>query len=92
MTGLPRKTVCKVLKKLSLKMVIAITQNGDMSINSYRFNKDFDIWKPLPKKVTLSPIWVTGVTNMGERVVPKKGHTKENRGLGYVPFRGTIQN
>ena len=78
MTGLPRKTVCKVLKKLSSKMVIAITQNGDSPINLYRFNKDFEKWKPLPKKVIVSPNLVMGVTNMGERVSPKKGHTKEN--------------
>ena len=78
MTGLPRKTVCKVLRELSLKKVIAVTHNGDSPINLYRFNKDFDSWKPLPKKGIVSPKKVPPVTLLGTEVSPFWGHTKEN--------------
>jgi phage replication O-like protein O len=77
MTGIKKQHVSRALIKLSSKMVIAITKNGDSQINSYKFIKDFDKWKPSPKKATLSPILVKGVPNIGKGVSPKMVNTKD---------------
>lgn len=75
MTGIPKPHVVRYLKKLLHKKVIAIAQNGN-GITSYGFNKDFDKWSPLPKKVTL-PKMVTSIAQNGKASLPKKAHTKE---------------
>ena len=70
-TKLKRKTVCKAINKL-LEMNL-ITKKGTSWVNSYRINKDFETWKPLPKKVTKKSI-----TQLGDKLSPKKGHSKDN--------------
>lgn len=77
-TGLSRQHVLRAVKKLLPKMVIRVTKNGDSGINLYEFNKDFDQWQVLPKKVTVTKKGNKGVTKKGSRVLPKKGHTKES--------------
>lgn len=74
-TKLGKVSICKNLNKLK-EMNLIITQKGNPHGNIYRINKDFDTWKPLPKKVT--------VTNKGNEhyqkrksALPKKVHTKE---------------
>lgn len=82
-TGLKKQTICKAIAKL-VEMNL-LTKKGNDSGNSYRFNKDFDTWKPLPKKVTL-PKKVKGITNKGnnrnpksdiQKTIPKETITKE---------------
>jgi len=74
-TGLRKPTICKALNKLkSMKLIIQI-DNGD--INIYRFNKDFDTWEALPKKITL-PKKRMSITQKGNASLPKKGHTIDN--------------
>lgn len=52
-TGLHKSAVCKgVLKLNSMNL---ITQKVTSVASSYQFNKDFDTWKPLPKKRHQSP-------------------------------------
>jgi len=75
MTNLKKPTICKVIFKLLAKKIIIVTKK-DNGITSYGFNKDFDQWKPLPKKVTL-PKKVKIVTQKGKESLPKKLHTKE---------------
>lgn len=67
-TGLKKQTACKAINKL-IDMNL-ITKKDTYLGNVYRFNKDFDQWKPLPKKVTL-PKKVKGVTNKGNNRNPK---------------------
>ena len=74
-TGLNKPHVCQSL--LKLKTMNLVTEKGNEVANIYRFNKDFDTWKPLPKKVTL-PKKVMTVTEKGNASLPKKVHTKEN--------------
>lgn len=50
-TGLKKNAVCKALNKL--KAMGIITQKENAVANIYRITKDFDLWKPLPKKVTV---------------------------------------
>jgi phage replication O-like protein O len=68
-TGLKKTTVIKALSKL--RDMNIITQMGYKVANKYSFNKDFDKWIPLPKKVTL-PNRVITVTNMGHNRNPKR--------------------
>lgn len=50
-TGLKKPTVCKAIKKL-LDMKI-ITQKDNDVAKKYSLQKNFDEWKPLPKKATV---------------------------------------
>lgn len=68
-TGLKKQTVIKGLSKL--RLLNLITQKGYAVANKYCFNKDFDTWKPLPKKVT-QPKKVTSLTQKGYNRNPKR--------------------
>ena len=81
-TGLNKPHICNAIQKLLYMRLITkkgndtITEKGnDWTI--YEFQKDFDEWLPLPKKVTL-PKKVMNVTEKGKESLPKKVHTKEN--------------
>jgi phage replication O-like protein O len=52
MTGLSRPHVVRYLKKLLQKKVIFVAKI-DRNAVVYGFNKDYDKWKPLPKRVAL---------------------------------------
>jgi len=69
-TGLKKNAVCKGLNKL--KKLNLITQKVNDIANTYRFNKDFSTWKPLPKKGTSTP--------KGERGVPQKVNKRTPKG------------
>ena len=58
-TGLPKPTVCKALNHL--KEMNLITQKANGIANEYSIIKDYSLWNPLPKKITLpkKPINVT---------------------------------
>lgn len=75
MTTLKKPHVCRSLSKLLSKKIIGVTKNGN-GITSYGFNKDFDSWESLPKKVTLSKM-VKGSPKKGKASLPLLGHTKE---------------
>ncbi len=51
-TGLNKPAVCRAITKLIALNLVIKKDNG--YITKYRFNKDFDTWKPLSKKITLS--------------------------------------
>lgn len=76
-TGLSKAHICHSIKKLSAMNMIYISEKGKVIINSFRFNKDFGTWKPLPKKETL-PKKEKVVAEKGNKSFPKKGHTKDN--------------
>lgn len=50
MTGLKKPHIVRALRKLQSKRIIVI-KNDTTDINSYRFNKDFDKWESLSKKI-----------------------------------------
>jgi phage replication O-like protein O len=77
MTGLSRQHVLRAIKKLLPKMVIVVSKNGNSQIHTYEFNKDFEQWKVLPKKVTVSKNGNKVLPKMVRQVLPKKVHTKE---------------
>jgi len=67
MTGIDRRKCHLLLKKLIKKQVIkkSVTQKGDRFVITYGFQKNFDLWKVSPKKVT--------VTQKGDKSVTQKG-------------------
>lgn len=73
-TGLKKNTICKVLVRLQEMNLIIVTQLGNEVAKEYSFIKDFDKWKPLPKKVTL-PKKVKSITQKGKRLLPNMGTT-----------------
>ena len=87
-TGLSKVHICRairILKKMKLLTQdntftqlgnTTFTQKGKAMSQVYGFNKNFDLWIPLPKKVTL-PKKVKVVTQKGQIPLPKKDTTKE---------------
>lgn len=77
-TGIVKPHVVRALNALAEKNLITVTKNGNKSIKIYEINKDFDKWKPLPKKGTL-PKKVKNVTKKGNKSLPNLGTTKEKK-------------
>lgn len=75
MTGLRRQTVLRALLKLSSKKIIVINKKDDRTPNLYAFNKHFDTWLSLTKKITLYPKKITPVPKKDNFLYPKKGHS-----------------
>ncbi len=76
MTGIPRPKCVVLLKSLINKNIVIkrVTKKGNRKIISYGFNKHYNEWRVLPKKVTAPK----GVPQKGNLVLPEKGHTKES--------------
>lgn len=81
-TRLSKVHVCRALDTL-IKMNLVtkkgnalslFTKKGNDVAISYSFQKDFDEWMPLPKKVTFAK----DVTQKGNFTLPKKDTTKDN--------------
>ncbi len=75
-TGLKSVHLIRARNKLLEMNIITVTQKGNEDTPTYRLQKNYKKWKPLPKKVTL-PKKVIAVTQKGNRSLPKKVHTKE---------------
>ena len=80
MTGMNKPHIIQSIKGLLLKKVIIVTENGNAVVKAYKFNKDYDKWVPLPKKVIL-PKTVKSVTENGNSSLPKTVPTKEKKNL-----------
>ena len=52
LTGVKKPNIIRAIKKLLSKKIIII-KNDNGNPLKYRFNKDFDAWKPLSKKITV---------------------------------------
>ncbi len=84
MTGLKRPNVVRVLKKLISKKILFVIKSDTSNSNKYRFNKDFDQWRPVIKKDG-------GGIKSDNRVVSKVIHTKENIQKKYSPNSDEIR-
>ena len=69
-TGICKPHVCRALSILIEMNIITVTKKGN-GITEYSIQKDFEKWKPLPKKVTL-PKKVIGVTKKGNAQISEK--------------------
>ncbi len=74
-TGLSNVHVCQAIRKLKELNIIFVTEYSNKK-PMYGFNKDFETWRPLPKKVRL-PNTVTNVTEYGNNSPPNDISTFE---------------
>jgi phage replication O-like protein O len=63
-----RPSIVRAIKKLLAKKLIFVSYNANKNGNSYSFNKHYDQWQPLAKKLTVS--------NFVNQPLAKKLHTK----------------
>jgi phage replication O-like protein O len=73
-TGIKRQNVCRAIKKLILMNIVIKKDNGNVS--NYCFQKDYELWKPLSKKIILSKK-ITNVIKNDNQGYSKKRHTKD---------------
>jgi len=78
-TGINRPKIVVLLKGLIGKKILTVTQKDTSQIKTYKFQKDHSLWQVLPKKVTVTQKDIRGVTQKGNKVLPKKVHTKERK-------------
>ena len=76
-TGIIKPHIIRAISKLKNMNLITVTKKGNQVISTYCFNKDYETWKSLPKKVTL-PKKVISVTKKGNKPLPKKVPTITN--------------
>jgi phage replication O-like protein O len=100
-TGLPKSNICRALKKLLSKKIIAIIKKDNADWTEYRFNKHYLEWEPLPKKIRGLSKKIIGVTKIDndryqnrdpqkktiskETLSKEKEHTPRQAGLAYSP-------
>ena len=77
-TGLKRPTVVRAINKLVSKKLLAVIKNDNTYINKYRFNKDFDQWAVLSKKITgVSKKIISGIKNDNKSVIKKDTYKRK---------------
>lgn len=74
-TGLKKSDICQEIKRL--KNMNLITQKANDIANVYSINKDFQVWKPLPKKL-MFPKKLISVSQKANESYPKKLPTIDN--------------
>ncbi len=78
-TGVKKPNVCRALSKLITKNIIIKKDNGNEI--TYQFQKDFDKWNPLSKKITLSkkimPVIKKDKESLSKMIPTKENYTKE---------------
>jgi phage replication O-like protein O len=79
-TGIDRRKCHAILNRLVDKNIInkGVTQKGDRSIITYGFQKNYDLWKVSPKKVT--------ITQKGDKSVTQKDTLKRKRKENIPPM------
>ena len=103
LTGINRPLVARLLKSLLHKMILRVTQKDNTKGNSYIFQKDFEKWKVLHKKITVTQKDNTPVTQNDNKSVTqndtykrkKETLTKERRGKPQttpIPLNFTISD
>lgn len=84
MTGISDKSHLVRARQKLLDMNIIVAEKGNAvaqygnAVTKYRINKDFESWRPLPKKATL-PKKAKAVAQKGNKPLPKKAPTKDNK-------------
>jgi len=76
-TSLKKPHIVRNLKVLENMSLIIITNKDNKVAKTYRINKDYTKWNPLPKKITL-PKKIITVINNDNFSLPLLGTTKDN--------------
>ena len=88
-TGINRPKVCKLLNSLYSKNILSVIQKGNTpviqkgnrGINCLCFQKDYEKWKVLPKRLPIPQKDNTLFPKRITKVFPKRVHTKERKKL-----------
>lgn len=78
-TSIKRPNVCRAINKLLFMNIIIQIDKENITI--YQFNKDFDTWKPLSKKITQGKVLskkIMPIIEKDNESLSKKIHTKDN--------------
>lgn len=75
MTGIKKPNISRAIDGLLSKKIIIVIEKDNAVAKVYRFNKDFEQWKPLSKKITLSKK-IIGVIEKDNASLSKKSTTK----------------
>jgi phage replication O-like protein O len=75
MTGLKKPAVVRAINGLLSKKIIVVIEKDNVPAKVYKFNKDFEQWKPLSKKITLSKK-IMSVIKKDKASLSKKSTTK----------------
>ncbi len=87
-TNIPRPNVIRAIKKLVSKKILGSIKKDTSSMNVYEFNKDYDTWQVVSKKIPGIKKDTTLVSKMIPKVVSKMIHTKDNKPIlkPYIPL------
>jgi len=83
LTDLSNMAIHKAREKLNNMNLITITKKGNSQDLTYSFQKDYEKWKPLPKKVS--------VTQKGNRCYPKRLKTVTKKVYNIQKKENNIQ-
>jgi phage replication O-like protein O len=85
-TGIDRRRLTSLIGRLSSKMVIAVTKNGDRAPQTFKFNKNYDEWVTRDKKstVTINGDKVVTINGDREKVLPLYERKKEIMRRAFV--------
>jgi phage replication O-like protein O len=75
-TSMKKDKIIRARNKLQKMNLICVSQKGNDLCQTYLFNKDFESWKPFPKKETF-PKKEMIVSQKGNASYPKKEPTKD---------------
>ena len=78
-TGMNRPRVAMILNSLKAKGIISVTKKDNSNLNILELIKDYETWKVLPKKITVTKNDNTLLPKMITKVLPKMIHTKERK-------------
>ncbi len=79
MTGLDRRRVNQIIKNLSKRKVLGVTNNGDREPLTIWINKDYEQWQTVTKNGDIPNNGDRGVPNNGVKPVPNIGDHKRKK-------------
>lgn len=74
-TGLKKPNIVRSISVLLSKKIITVIKSDNKPAHIYKFNKNYDIWKPLSKKITLSKV-IKGIIKSDNKSLSKVSTTK----------------
>jgi phage replication O-like protein O len=79
MTGIARSSVVRAIAKLVTKRLLLSYKNVTTNVNVFEFNKDYDTWGVVTKRLLSYKKVTEVVTKKYPKVVTKLSHTKEKK-------------
>jgi hypothetical protein len=79
-TGINKSHICRAIRQLvGAKAIVVQSDNvatsGNKNAPSYRIQKDYDVWEPLPGQYETLPNQATNVAQSGNKTLPNQATT-----------------